>query len=623
MAITKTKFIQYIRCPRFVALDNVKKEKLGSMITFEEYHQEEEEEMLRELLGSMYDGGVDLIDQPNDHLNVMMPYYNQVEQLAGKIAPNYFEGTFTYSKDTFAQESFDCKKNGILYLCYVDIFNDQTDHFNIIEAKATSTSKYLSLGVGRKDELGHRHVDSIFQKKEDGIYYLLEECQIDIETVMTSKQYMANRDKLKDMYHGAGHYVYDLAVQRYIIENDLKASHRAEMIPKVHYYLAVLNHEYEFDGTYIGETPDYHKDQNGNDIICYLDMTTITGEMLETIDQDRQVVQARIQNLCADPCKIGPYCEYKKTTKCKYASICWDFVPKKNSVMNYIDQHHGFKNEKGDKVETFEFLNQGIVKMEDVPIEYLNRKKNQIQREVVVGSRPYQDIDKLRDGIRQIRYPIYHLDFETFPCPLPRYRGEHCYTQSVFQFSLHIERAPGVCDKNKDHYEYLAVDHKDRREELVKRMCEWIDTESGGCVLVYNEAFEKSRLKELAIIFPEYREKLLKIRNMIFDLMFIIKSNTTMYQALGYDKDRSSMFNYYHKDMTGSFSIKKILPLFSNLTYQGMEVANGIEALVAYATFPKLLPKEYHHKYQKLVEYCKQDTWAMVEILQGLSKSVN
>ena len=43
--------------------------------------------------------------------------------------------------------------------------------------------------------------------------------------------------------------------------------------------------------------------------------------------------------------------------------------------------------------------------------------------------------NKIIDGLKQLKYPIYHLDFETFPCPLPRYSGEKPYTQSVFQFS--------------------------------------------------------------------------------------------------------------------------------------------------------------------------------------------
>ena len=41
MAITKTKFINYIRCPRYASLDDIKKEKLDSIVTIEEYKNEE------------------------------------------------------------------------------------------------------------------------------------------------------------------------------------------------------------------------------------------------------------------------------------------------------------------------------------------------------------------------------------------------------------------------------------------------------------------------------------------------------------------------------------------------------------------------------------------------------
>ena len=98
MAITKTNFINYSRCPRYVALDDLKTEKLQSMVTLEEYKKEEEEEYIREILGDMYDGEEDLIEVKNDHLEVMLPYYSQVELLAGALAPKYFSGTFRTGK---------------------------------------------------------------------------------------------------------------------------------------------------------------------------------------------------------------------------------------------------------------------------------------------------------------------------------------------------------------------------------------------------------------------------------------------------------------------------------------------------------------------------------------------
>lgn len=191
--------------------------------------------------------------------------------------------------------------------------------------------------------------------------------------------------------------------------------------------------------------------------------------------------------------------------------------------------------------------------------------------------------------------------------------------QSLFQFSLHIEKVPGVCDKELDHYEFLAYNMTDLRKELVEKLCDLIK-DDGGSVLVYNQAFEKTRIKELAQFFPEYSEKLLSINERLFDLMHIIKTNTKLYENLGFGTDRAKQVNYYHEDLSGSYSIKKVLPIFSELTYKGMEIGNGMEAVYAYAGFKDLTEAELKVKRHSLTLYCQQDTWAMVEILDNLRK---
>ena len=42
MAITKTKFIQLMRCPRYAGLENLNAKDLTSKMTFAEYKQEEQ-----------------------------------------------------------------------------------------------------------------------------------------------------------------------------------------------------------------------------------------------------------------------------------------------------------------------------------------------------------------------------------------------------------------------------------------------------------------------------------------------------------------------------------------------------------------------------------------------------
>ena len=278
MAITKTKFINYVRCPRYVALDDLKKEKLDSMISIEEYKKEEELEQITELLGNMFDdSGNDLIDVRNEHLETMMPYYNKVEILAGELASKYFKGNFKFSKSTYNQESFDAVIDNIRYLCYVDIYNENDDGINIIEVKATTTKKYLDLGS--KDH-------SIFEKGKDGIYYLLEDLNLNIEDYMPLKVYERNRNKLFDKYTGAGHYIYDIAVQRFIVENDMKSHNENK---KVKYYLAVLNSNYVFDGKYENGEAIYDE-VNGEDIISYIDVTSITRDMMDKIYLDSKKI---------------------------------------------------------------------------------------------------------------------------------------------------------------------------------------------------------------------------------------------------------------------------------------------------------------------------------------------
>jgi hypothetical protein len=204
---------------------------------------------------------------------------------------------------------------------------------------------------------------------------------------------------------------------------------------------------------------------------------------------------------------------------------------------------------------------------------------------------------------------------------MPRFKGEWPYIQSPFEFSLHIENEPGKCDKFKDNYVFLAKTHEDEREELVKALVEHIDG-SKGTLFAQNVPFEMGRIKELANIFPKYKKELMAIHDRGFDLLWLVNTSSKMYEELGYSEEEAKVFNYYNKDLSGSFSIKKTLPVFSDLSYKNLKVKNGTEAIVEYANYNKMSKEEYNIKYQALIDYCQQDTWAMVVILDELRKLV-
>ena len=307
MAVSKTDFINYSRCPRYIVLDKIKKDRLDADVSLADYKSKEKESFIEEMLGSMYDFDgeveVDLIDVKNRQLEAMMDYYKQVEIEAGRLTEKYFGGKTTYSKETYNQECIDFNRNGIKYLCYVDVYNENDDGVNIIEVKATTTNQYNKLGYKNKD----KEFVSIFDKF--GPIYKLKDEVCDLNTLpdFDIDKYQKQVNKLFDRW-GVGKYVYDLSVQRFILEGEYKASGNQEGLKNVHYYLAVLNADYIFDGTYKDGKPLYNPDENNNEIINFFDMTNITKLMQPVIENDANKIERILFDPVEQKCDLGPWC---------------------------------------------------------------------------------------------------------------------------------------------------------------------------------------------------------------------------------------------------------------------------------------------------------------------------
>lgn len=609
MAITKTNFINYTRCKKYGSLENIHENKLTSDMTIEEYIKEEQDEQLGEILSSMFelnDNGeeIDKTIKKDKQLEVMMEYYKEVETTAGLEVERIFGGNSIYSLDTYKQESFTYSKNGIKYLCFVDIYNESEGNINIIEVKATTSRKYKKLEYTIEKEKY-----PLFIKKGE-IYTLAENPKL-------SQNYTKKIEELLDRFTDVGKYMYDIAVQRFIIEGYMKEN---KITANINYYLAVLNNEYTYDGYKEKGKRKFRKDKNGNSIIDIYEVNDITAMYQSKINIERKKLEKYIFESDNEPCKFGIYCALKKNTECKYKKICYKNIPETNASYNY-KQFRNFTHEQ-TKYNKYDLLNEGYIKLDDVPKTWLKSENHKIQRNCYETGETYINKEKIKAGLKSLTYPIYHLDFETFPCPIPRFIGEHPYYQSPFEFSLHIETEPGKCDKEIDNYVFLAKTNEDERLNLVKELTKRINLDKGGCMLAQNVSFEKGRLKELAEIYPEYSNELLNIMESGRDLLEIIDNNKELYKSLGFKEYDYNTMNYYNTSLSGSFSIKKTLPLFTNLSYKDLIIQNGVDALVEYANYKNMTEEEKEAKREALKEYCKQDTWAMVEILNGLRKLV-
>lgn len=613
MRISKTRFINYIRCNRYVALDEIRREKERAVVAFSEdddldaLMSEENRDKTKQLMDMMVettDEGEDsdLLQKDDPQLEVMLPYYNQIEIISGKAIDHRFKGHAIYSLDTYHQQRFEYERNGFKFYCFLDGYLEDDETIRVFETKATTSKKFLDMTF--KDDDGNKVC--VFGYSPEGILMLQEELGYPV-----NDKYYKKLNKLKDRLSKEGRYMYDILYQRYVLE------HAVDTKKQKKYYLSILNSEYVHEG---------HVDEKGNVIypdetIVFMDVTQLTEQLMPIIEADIDIVLNRLNQNDASPVPLGRHCQRKDSRQCIFYPICYGHIPEKNSLFVYLGGHHGFKDDQGVKHERFELINEGMVHATDIPRSWLKqREKNVIQRDVIETNKPYYDVEKIKAAIDSLTYPIYHLDFESFPCPLPRFRGEKPYAQSLFQYSIHVEHKPGMCDKDKDNYSFIATTHQDERRALVEGMLDVIKPD-GGSVMAYNISFEKTRIKELAVIFPEYQERLLDIADRLVDLMYFLRGNKKLFSALGFDDDKG-LFNFYDNRLNGSFSIKKVLPIFSHLSYQGMAVANGTEALVTYAKFPSMDEVTFKQTYHDLLEYCKQDTWAMVEILDKLRKFV-
>ena len=609
---------------------------------------ERRKEILEEFSDSMATTGFPEEDDekfdatPRPELDALLPYYNQVEDEALKVARRYFHGTFIAdSRNVQNQKLFEYIHNGHTYRCYVDIYNESEQGINIIEVKATTNSKYIlkvcddgcKKGLCFSDKKGNcgGTLYPLFIKDRNIWHFNTAASTV---TDAASENFEQKKSSLLNRYSNIGKYPHDLAFQRFVIEHALR---QAGDNRHVNYYLAVLNSEYVYDGAVDENGKCTYNNVDGQEIVTFLDMNETTKAYQETILKEIATLESYISTPhdVTKKVDVGKHCAWGGNTECLFWKHCFQKlrdVPDTNSANRYL----GFRGfNLGNIADKYQLINEGYYKFDDVPREWLEKGKHHIQRDCYDNDKEYVDRDKMRYWFDQLEYPIYHFDFETFACPLPRFHGEEPYRQSVFEFSLHIERDTGVCDKEKDNFIFLNEEcSDDERRALVEAIIDHFEfNEDGtlkGTMLAQNTGFEIGRLKELAKLFPEYRDKLLAICDKSADLLHLLRNNREMYK----DMENADVFNYYHKDLSGSYSIKKTLPtLVPSLTYKGMDVGNGVQAYIAYINYDSPVPTAFDkenknvmktkaERREALKRYCQQDTWAMVEILRAVREKI-
>jgi hypothetical protein len=191
--------------------------------------------------------------------------------------------------------------------------------------------------------------------------------------------------------------------------------------------------------------------------------------------------------------------------------------------------------------------------------------------------------------------PADYLDFETAFPAIPLYAGTRPYQQVPFQWSLHrVDAARRVT-----HRAFLADARTDPRAAFADSLLAAL-REPNGPILVWS-AFEACRLRELAVAIPEHGAEITAVQARLVDLLPLVREHV------------------YHPEFGGSFSIKRVAPVLApGVRYDDLDgVADGGAAATALVRLARGLvesPSEEAALRRELLEYCRRDTLALLEL---------
>jgi hypothetical protein len=330
-----------------------------------------------------------------------------------------------------------------------------------------------------------------------------------------------------------------------------------------------------------------------NDYAGLLKEQDVTAEAIELQGEVALLVQkARdaVSGDCPDM-PVGRHCE--NPYGCAFWSTCWP-----------VDTDYPIEGIGGNKDKKAEWVNRGLKDVREIPADEITAAKQQRIHRVTCDGEA-EIIPGAKETLESLPYPWYHLDFETAGPAIPIWKGSRPYKQEAVQWSIHID--DGSTDgalQDLQHEEFLDLTGNAPMRPLAEKMIECLGTE--GTIFMYT-AYERGVIKRLIELCPDLEAPLQAIIERLYDLAKVVEKH------------------YYHPDMHGSWSIKKVTPaMVPGMDHADLEGINeGMAASNGYleAVSPDVTDERKAELEDQLLRYCRFDTEAMVALVEFLRKN--
>ena len=250
----------------------------------------------------------------------------------------------------------------------------------------------------------------------------------------------------------------------------------------------------------------------------------------------------------------------------------------------------------GSRAVKEQLIAEGFKDIREIPAGRLENETQEWVRRVTAAGQPDLRPEAAAE-LKVLGWPRYYFDFETVGLAVPIWKGTRPYQPQPFQWSCHVEREDG----NMEHFEFLADTNEAPMRNCAQQLIAALGTE--GPILVYT-GYEKGVLTALSGLFPDLAPALARIIDRLFDLYPVTRRH------------------YYHPDMHGSWSLKRVSPTIAeDLRYDNLDmVADGTAADAAYQDLISgdVPAAQRNAIRQALLDYCRLDTLALVKLAKRL-----
>lgn len=526
--------------------------------------------------------------------------------------------TDPYKNDAYYQKSLSKFKDIFLSLNYhdsimfekdkeytFDFHHDMTlsENYDLIfENKkiyilVTESSKHFLKIRYRENDQNHQ----LFKKNDDGYYAMTK-------GVKNCESYNTRVDKMIKMHEETGQVIFRYAFMKYLYQN---------VFPNRDFkiYVVMLNEDYVHNGMSFDHRL-YH-------IFDFSNIDNLDN-MIE-INLFRMINHVELNDFT--PCKlVRNACMRGKDKECKFVDFCYGHLPKKNSILDYFEPHLGFNEPlKQTKLhhDTYELLNNGYTKMEDIPLDWLTHKNRLMQRYCLDNDVRHIHKEKISLMLDAIKWPLTYLDLSLMPTIIPKFKGERPFEVLGFQYSIYYqnEMDDGLDINDSSWINSFKETRTDTRTQFAERFANHL-LKYNGTIMVYNKPKLLSVFESIKLVFPELKAKFDIISERIMDILDILMVDPKYLTSIGREDLDLSTYNFYDNRLSGSYDRKSLAIVFGLNDYLELDISDDETEYKTFRLYNDYSDEEKIEVKNKMIQYSQYKAFLLYKIVSDLNKMI-